>query len=368
MTKAAYGTRRNFVESGTVQALFSFLTVCVAILALSAIGFTQELAATLTGTVTDPSGAVVPGVTVVVHSNDTGIDVRTVTTSSTGSFNITNLPAGRYTVMVANPGFQKYVANDVILNVAEKHTLDIGLRTGKASETVEVTAENTPIQTTTAEQSGTVTGDQIRELALNNRNFEQLVVIQPGVANQLGDEPGFGLSSNTSIAINGARMGANNWTVDGADINDSGSNGTLLNTPSIDAIQEFTLERSNYDASFGRSGGGQVVVATKSGSNQFHGTAYEFNRNNYFNANNFENRQTIADSSYVSNARSYLTGLTPNGTPIERYNDWGFTVGGPIFIPKLYHPVKDRTYFFWSEEWRHSSAPEVVQRTVTFIQ
>jgi len=350
MTETTYGTGKNLARRGTVQVLFSFLAVCVAILALSAIGFTQQLSATLTGTVTDPSGAVVPSVTIVVHSNDTGVDVRSVTASSTGSFNITNLAAGRYTVTVTNPGFQRYIANDVILNVAEKHTLDIGLKTGKVSETLEVTAENTPIQTTTAEQSGTVTGDQIRNLALNNRNFEQLVLLQPGVANPLGDEPGFGLSSNTSIAINGARMGANNWTVDGADINDSGSNGTLLNTPSIDAIQEFTLERSNYDASFGRSGGGQVVVATKSGTNQFHGSAYEFNRNNYFNANTFENRQAIAGGQYVS-------GLGGNGTPIERYNDWGFTVGGPIIIPKLYQPVKDRTYFFWSEEWRHSSAP-----------
>src|ERR1700689_738690 len=137
MTKVTYEMRRNMAERGAVQALFSFLAVCVAILALSAIGVTQELAATLTGTVTDPSGAVVPGVTIVVHSDETGVDVRTVTTSSTGSFNITNLPAGRYTVTVANPGFQKFVANDVILNVAEKHTLDIGLRTGKVSETLE---------------------------------------------------------------------------------------------------------------------------------------------------------------------------------------------------------------------------------------
>ena len=355
MTKVTNAVRRNLAERGMVRVWFSFLTVCLAILALSAVGFAQELAATLTGTVTDPSGAVVAGVTVVVHSNDTGSDIRTVTTSGTGGFNITNLPAGRYTVTVKSEGFQTYVASDVILNVAEKHTLDIALKTGKISETLEVTAENTPIQTTTAEQSGTVTGDQVRELALNNRNFEQLVLLQPGVANQLGDEPGFGLSSNTSIAINGARMGANNWTVDGADINDSGSNGTLLNTPSIDAIQEFTLERSNYDASFGRSGGGQVVVATKAGTNQFHGSAYEFNRNNYYNANTFENRQAIATA--IAGGATPAEAYAANQVPIERYNDWGFTIGGPLFIPKIFHPNKDKTYFFWSEEWRRSSLP-----------
>ncbi len=352
MTKATYGMRRSLAERRlaghrTVQVLFSFLAVSVVVLALSALGLTQELAATLTGTVTDPSGAVVAGATVVVHSDDTGADVRSVTTSNAGNFNITNLAAGHYTVTVKNAGFQTYVAKDVILNVAEKHTLDLALKTGQASVSVEVTAEDTPIQTTTAEESGTVTGDQVRELALSNRNFEQLVLLQPGVSNQLGDKPGFGLSSNTQISINGARTGANNWTVDGADINDSGSNGTLLNTPGIDAIQEFTLERSNYDASFGRSGGGQIVVATKAGTNQFHGSAFEFNRNNYYNANTFGARANIA------------AGQTwdQNKTPIERYNDYGFTIGGPLFVPKLYHPDKDKTFFFWSEEWRKASTP-----------
>ncbi len=326
------------------------LAVSFVVLGLSAVVLSQELAATLTGTVTDASGAVVAGATISVHSQETGADVRTLTTSGTGNFNITNIPAGRYTVTVKSPGFETFVAKDVILNVAEKHTLNVQLKTGNISEQVEVTAETTTVQTTTAEQSGTVTGQQMTGLALNNRNFEQLVLLQPGVSNQLGDEPGFGLDSNTSISVNGAREGANNWTVDGADINDSGSNGTLLNTPSVDAIREFTLERSNYDASFGRSGGGQVVVATKSGTSQLHGTAYEFNRNNYYNANTFENRQAIAENGYIP-------GPTGNGTPIERYNDFGFTVGGPVTIPKLYHPTRNKTFFFESEEWRKASTP-----------
>src|ERR1700729_2574823 len=345
--KTAYVEKRRGVAK-TLSSFSFFLMLSLTVLILSAAGLAQELAATLTGTVTDASGALVPNATLVVHSEDTGADVRRVTTSSTGNFNITNLPAGRYTVTVKNSGFQAYVAKDVILNVAEKHTLDVVLVTGKLTETLEVTAENTPIQTTTAEESGTVTGDQVRELALSNRNFEQLVLLQPGVSNQLGDKPGFGLSSNTEISINGARTGANNWTVDGADINDSGSNGTLLNTPSIDAIQEFTLERSNYDAAFGRSGGGQIVVATKTGTNQFHGSAYEFNRNNFYNANTFGGRAAIAAGNPLS----------PSDTvPIERYNDYGFTLGGPLFIPKVFHPAKDKTYFFWSEEWRKASTP-----------
>ena len=350
MTKWNYGRRINSTEDirQAIRKNFLFLAICAVILSLSATGLGQELAATLTGTVTDSSGAVVAGATVVVHSEETGADVRSVTTSDTGSFNITNIPAGRYTVTVKNSGFQTFVAKDVILNVAEKHTLDLQLQAGKVSETMVVTAENTPIQTTTAEESGTVTGDQVRELALNNRNFEQLILLQPGVANQLPDKVQFGLGSNTSISVNGARTGANNYTVDGADINDSGSNGTLLNTPSIDAIQEFTLERSNYDASFGRSGGGQVVVATKTGTNEFHGGVYEFNRNNFYNANTFGGRASIAAGNPLS---------ASNTVPIERYNDYGFTLGGPLFIPKVFHPQRDKTYFFWSEEWRKASTP-----------
>src|SRR5581483_5280810 len=296
------------------------------ILSISPISQAQQVAATLTGTVTDPSGAVVPGATVVVRNDATATDVRTVTTRDTGNFNITNLAPSHYTVTVTAGGFQTYITNNVVLNVAEKHTLDVHLQAGQVSERVEVTAENAPIQTTTAEESGTVTGEQVRELALNNRNFEQLVLLQPGVSNQLGDKVGFGLSNNTSISINGARTGANNWTVDGADINDSGSNGTLLNTPGIDAIQEFTLERSMYDAQYGRSGGGQVLVATKSGTNQFHGDAYEFVRNDFFNANDFFSNST--------------------GTPraIERYNNFGFTLGGPLYVPKLYKRQVSKTF------------------------
>jgi hypothetical protein len=308
--------------------------------------FAQEIAATLTGTVSDSAGGVIQGATITIHSDATNQDVRTVTTDDSGGFTATNLPAGQYSVTVKSTGFQTYIEQHVILNVAAQHNLVVQLKPGQVDQTVQVEAQNTTIQTTTAEQSGTVTGRQVQELALNNRNFEQLVLLQPGVANQLPDQVGFGLQNNTVISINGARSGANNWTVDGADINDSGSNGTLLNVPSIDAIQEFTLARGNYSAQYGRSGGGQVVVATRAGSDRFTGSAYEFNRNNYYNAN------------------TVLGKVAGQPTPIERYNDFGFTLGGPLFIPKLYHPQTNKTYFFWSEEWRKASTPNTNVVTV----
>jgi len=302
-------------------------------------GVAQEVAATLTGTVTDASGGVIPGATVLIHNNETNTDVRTVVTDNSGSYTVTNLPAGNYTVSVKKTGFRTYTGQNVILHVAEHRTLNEQLQAGAVSETVTVQETSTPVQTSTAAQSTTITGTQIRELQLNNRNFEQLTTLQPGVVSGLPAIVNFGISNTSTIVVNGARSGANNWTVDGADINDSGSNSTLLNVPSVDAIQEFTMQRSTYDAQFGRSGGGQVVVATKSGTSDFHGDVYEFVRNDVFNANDF------------------FSNTAGSKKPALRYNDYGFTIGGPLFVPKLYSRKASKTFFFWSEEWRKTGQP-----------
>src|SRR5579884_2220823 len=319
--------------------------VCAFLIA-SAGAFGQEIYATLIGTVTDPTGAVVPNATVNIHNNETNTDVRAVQTDNSGNFTVTNLPAGVYTVTVKAPGFKTYTSSNVVLNVAQKRTLDVSLQTGQITETVNVTETAVPVQTTSAAQMGTISGTQVRELQLNNRNFEQLVTLQPGVVSGLPDVVGFGLANTTTLSVNGARPSANNWTVDGADVNDSGSNATLLNIPSIDAMQEFTLGRSTYDAQYGRSGGGQILTATKSGTSQFHGDVYEFVRNDKFNANSFF---------------SNLAGLPK---PPLRYNNFGFTIGGPLFVPKLYKRSESKTFFFWSEEWRKTHVPSTVTALV----
>ncbi|HLH04785.1 MAG TPA: carboxypeptidase regulatory-like domain-containing protein [Bryobacteraceae bacterium] len=299
----------------------------------------QEVAATLTGTITDPTGAVVQGAEITIHNNDTNTDVRTLTTSGSGAYTATNLPPGNYTVNVKASGFRVNSISNVVLHVAELRTLNAQLEPGQVTETVNVASTTTPVQTSSAAQAATITGTQVRELQLNNRNFEQLVTLQPGVVSGLPDIINFGISNTSSVSVNGARTGANNWTVDGADINDSGSNLTLLNVPSVDAIQEFTMQRSTYDAQYGRSGGGQVLVATKSGTSQFHGDAYEFFRNDILNANEF----------FANTAGRPKAPL--------RYNDFGFTIGGPLFIPKVYSRSASKTFFFWSEEWRKTGQP-----------
>jgi hypothetical protein len=198
----------------------------------------QELAGTFTGTVTDTSGAVVSHATITIKLNGVSGSSRVVQSNDSGNYTATNLPAGTYTITVSNSGFEKFSDRDVVLNVAQKRTLNAQLKVGSQNQTVEVEDNPVAIDTSSSSQAGTISGTQVRELELVNRNFQQLVTLQPGVVNLLGDQPGFGgLNSVSSISVNGARTTANNWSVDGADINDSGSNSTLLNIPSVDAIQ-----------------------------------------------------------------------------------------------------------------------------------
>ncbi|MHB8412890.1 MAG: carboxypeptidase-like regulatory domain-containing protein [Candidatus Acidiferrales bacterium] len=328
----------------SVRARLLWLSLVV--LFASSVCFSQNITALLTGTVTDPSGAVVPGASLTLHNVDTNTDVITLKTDSNGVYTATELPLGHYTVTVTAQGFKKFVERDVILNVGQHRTLNIKLAIGQVSEQVTVTATTIPVETSSGAQDTTITGTQIRELQLNDRNFEQLVTLQPGVSSSLPDQIQFGITNTDSVSVNGARTSANNWTVDGADINDSGSNLTLLNVPSVDALSEFTLERSTYDAQYGRSGGGQVNVVTKSGTTNFHGDAYEFFRNNVLNANEAFNKGA-------------------NGKrPPFRYNDFGYTIGGPIYIPGHYNTNKNKTFFFFSQEFRRTRTPTTFNLSV----
>ena len=321
---------------------FLFVLCTILFLFSSLTARAQELTATLSGTVTDTSGAVIPHATITITQNGVNGAGRIVVSDSAGNYTATNLTAGTYSITVVASGFETYKGSNIVLNVAEKHAFNAQLKAGSTSTTVVVEDNPISVDTETSAQAGTISGVQVRELELSSRNFEQLVTLQPGVVNQLGDEVS---AANTALSVNGARTSANNWTVDGADINDSGSNTTILNVPSIDAIQEFTLQRGSYDAGYGRSGGGQVLVATKSGTSSFHGDAYEFVRNTALDANDWTAKnQEIALGQ-------------PNTPPVNHHNDYGFTIGGPVFIPKVYNTDKKKTFIFWSEEWRKINAP-----------
>jgi len=292
--------------------------------------------ASITGTVTDPTGAAIANAQVTVSSPEHGIN-RTAPSNATGDYLFSALPIGSYNLTVSAPGFKKFAAPGIILRVAEKARVDVMMRVGAAKEEVTVEGTNVAqVETQSSDLSGTVTGKEITQLELNGRNFAQLITLVPGVSNQTGqDEAGVGVSGNVSFSVNGGRTEYNNWEMDGGDALDNGSNSTLNVYPSVDAIAEFKVLTSNYGAQYGRNGSGTVEVETKSGTSSFHGDIYEFVRNDKFNA-----------------TPEFQTSVPP-----YKKNDFGFTIGGPIFIPGHYNTGKQKTFFFWSEEWRRDRVP-----------
>lgn len=325
------------------------LCLFAAILLTITCAFAQETTGTIGGTVLDSSGAPVPGANVVITTLDRNIKVRTAKTDASGNYSAPYLPVGVYSASVEAKGFKTAVKKDITLNVSDSLTISFKLEVGDVKETV--TVEAAPFQVPLqhgAIQSNTINGTQIRELALVTRNYEQLVALMPGVSSASVDQLYVGVTvpsggtATSPFAINGARNSMNAWLVDGADNVDRGSNQTLLNTPSIDAIAEFTVQRSGYDAESGRAGGAIIQVITKSGTSQFHGDAYEFIRNNDFAANNFYNNATLQNLG--ANGKAQVAPL--------HYNDFGWTLGGPLFIPKVYNRDKNKTFFFFSEEFR----------------
>jgi hypothetical protein len=324
----------------------------------------QEITATLTGTVTDETGAVLPGVTVTVRNTGTGFSKDVVTTSE-GVYTAPLLPTGRYEAAFTLAGFQSATATNLELHVNDRVRVDMTMKTGGVSETVEVSAAAQMIQPMAAVQ--TLMGStQVQELPLNNRNFVQLATLVPGVTSNLADEVGIGLTSTVSISVNGQRRNAVNWLVDGASNVDVGSNITLLNTPTLESIEEFKIITSSYAAEWPRSGGGIVNVVTKSGTNQFRAAAYEFFRNDALNANSFIRKQAGCTADPVTAVVTCLdrsaNGVTDfkstrENPPDLDYHNFGFTVGGPI--------KKDKLFFFFSQEFRRiDRAPTNLTATV----
>ena len=309
----------------------------------------QEVTGSISGTVRDSTGAAVSGARVEVINTDRAVTIRNVTTNETGYYTARALPVGTYTVKVTDTGFGQQNVTGIVLHANDTLTINSELRPGATEQSITVNSSETAINTETATQSTTVEGTQVRELVLSTRNYEQLVGLQPGVAYTGGDQIYIGNSNPVgttnvvNFSVNGARTSGNAWTVDGADNVDRGSNFTLLTYPSVDAIAEFKTLRGTYSAEYGRSASGQVNVITKSGTTDLHGTAYEFVRNDIFNANDVLNKlATNPDgSAKVTSARSRL-----------RYNDFGYTVGGPLFIPRLYDGREHKTFFFFSQELR----------------
>ncbi len=241
---------------------------------------------TISGTVRDEKGAVVPKAEVSIEGQGTGIS-RKVNSDDNGFFIANSLPAGHYSVSAAPSGFKKTVAADVDLHVAENKTVNLDLQVGQVSETVTVSSDAAPVETRSGEVSSLITEKQVTELPLNGRNYAQLALMVPGVSPPSGGSfsaSGTGLDSHVDMSVNGNQSNANMWTVDGVNNMDVGSNATLLVFPSIDSIQEFRVERNSFSAEYGQAQGAVINLITKGGSNQFHGGGFEFFRSDRLNS------------------------------------------------------------------------------------
>ncbi len=293
------------------------------------------------GAVSDQSGAVVVGATVTV-SNASGVVVKTATSDEKGNYSVHGLTAGAYNVAFEAKGFKPFVADHVAIAAGQDLPLDASLE--PAGEKTEITVQGqkvAEVETENAQVSGTITEKEVLSLGLNGRNFTQLIALTPGVSNQTGqDEAKVGVTGSVKYSVNGGRVEYNTFEVDGGDVLNAGLNGaesTLMVYPSLDAIQEVKVLTSNYGAMYGRTASGTVMVTTKSGGAHWHGDGYEFLRNEAFNARNYFDQT--------------------NKAPYYRRNDFGFTIGGPVSIPGFYNPKKDKTFVFWSEEFRFEKSP-----------
>ncbi|HEX4168095.1 MAG TPA: carboxypeptidase regulatory-like domain-containing protein [Bryobacteraceae bacterium] len=283
----------------------------------------------ITGIVSDPSGSSIPGAQVAVHNTGTG-ETRILQTNGSGLYAAYALPVGKYNVEVSAPGFKKAKKTDIQLNVADQLAINFALEVGNVSETVEVTGATPTVDTETADISQTISTRQMTDLAVNGREFTSLQQLLPGASRTMGDEGGTGFNSSRGFAINGQREVSTGFQIDGVENTDMGNGTGLLTSPGMETIGEFKMNTSNYSAEYGNSGGANLLVVTRTGTKDFHGAAYDYFRNDALDARYF----------------------FANNTPTLRYNNFGYRIGGPVFIPHFYNRSRDKTFFFFAQEWR----------------
>jgi hypothetical protein len=317
--------------SKTTKTKGTTAILCSLLISLFACTFpllAQNTSGSITGVVQDATGAVIPGAQVSLINQEQGVAARQTITNEAGFYLFSALPAATYTVTVELPGFKTYKKTDVKLFVNDRMGLPpIILEVGSQTESVTVEAAAVTLETVTAERSGVVTGRQMIDIALNGRNFTSLLKTVPGAPADAG---------TGTATFNGQRGNQNNFTVDGQTVTDTGVNQQFAYRISMDAIAEFKASTNSQSAEFGRNSGAQVQVATRSGTQDFHGGGYYFKRHEGWNANTFTNNR--------------------QGVPRQLYRKMqtGYYVGGPVYKSKL--------FFFVSHEWGRSRVPNTPQR------
>ncbi len=318
------------LDEGVLIIMKRLFLAILAVLSLGVAAQAQTFRGTILGTVTDASGAAVAGATVTAKNTDTGL-TRTMATAQDGSFAAPELPIGNYSLTVEKSGFKTGVVSGIRVEVSSERRADVVLQPGEIAQRIEVSGESLPlVETTSNTRGGVFESKQVEDLPINGRDYTKLLINVPGAAgepNGAGDSPGsFGY-----VAVNGNRGRANNFMLDGTDENDGYRNDPAINeggvfgTPGtvlpLDAIAEVRV-LSNFAPEYGRNAGGVINIVTKSGTNDFHGSGYEFFRNDHLNARNFFNTEPAKDA--------------------FRNNQYGGTIGGPL--------VRDKTFFFLAYE------------------
>jgi len=347
-----------------VKGLFSNSRTIISLLAVLALflgsAFTaraQVTSADVRGTIMDEQGGAVAGADVTI-TNATGL-TRSTKSGSDGAYSFTELPLGTYSIHVTHAGFKAETQTGIALHVNDSLVVNVNLKVGAVSESVTVEASPIAVETTNGELTGLIEGAQVSELPLNGRNFMQLVTLMPGVAQGEGySVTNKGLKGGSNLSVSGSASNGNQWLVDGANNNDTGSQRTILIYPSTESIQEFKIERSSYGAEFGGMSGATINLVTKSGTNDFHGSVFYSGRNDKLNA---------YDPILKDGCPTPLSSAT---CPKNKFrgNDYGYTIGGPV--------KKGKIFFFWSQEWnkriegivRTSHVPSMAERTGDFSQ
>ncbi len=304
--------------------------------------FAQNLTGTINGVVKDSSGAVIAHAQVKIANTETGVIERSLTTDNGGRYQASALLSGTYKITVRAKGFEAAVVNAVTLNVDQSIPVNVTLQVGSVSSQVSVSAAVTGPDVEDSAESTLIEKKEVTELPLNQRNFLQFLSLQPGVNGGTGTISRGPLSvaggnNDISFSVNGLPQNANGYYLDGADFINHDEDTMLGMYPSVDALQETNLLRDNYGAQYGGEGAAIVNLVSKSGTSQFHGDTYFFFRNQLMNANGyFNNQDGVARVPF-------------------RYNDFGFTIGGPLYIPKFLNGAKKNTFFFLSSELLRSA-------------
>lgn len=325
---------------------FSRLFVCLCVFGASVLAFGQN--ARFSGQVSDQQSAVIPNASVRAINQDSHLS-SVSKSDEQGNYTIPFLPAGHYKIEVQASGFNPSLSRDIVLAAGQTYLYNIQLAIASTQSTVNVdtNSEVSQINMQNAEVSGTVTEGEVKGLQLNGRSYTQLIALSAGVSNQTQqDEAKVGLAGSVAYSVNGGRTEYNSFQVDGSETLNVGINkdhSSLIVTPSIDAISEIKVLTSNFGAMYPSNGDGVTIVNTKSGSDKYHGSLYEFFRNE------------------ALNAKGYFD--VTNSAPLYRRNDFGGTIGGPLSIPRLYD-ARGKTHFFFSEEARIEKTPTAYRQGV----